>query len=822
MKELSRNPEDNGSVSDASFSRVLMIFFAVFLSLIRINAQVPQGFNYQAIARDGITGNPVTNTLIKVKLSVLSDTSGFYLNNGTYLWEEEHTGVKTDNFGMFSLVLGNPAAMKVQGSASTFADIDWKLPDLYVGTKIAQAPGYVYKVMGSAKLWSVPYSLMANDISGSVKKFTVAGQTTNLEEALFEVKNRDGQTVFAVYNEGVRVYVDDGTAKGTKGGFAIGSFDQAKGIQEYFVVNSDCVRVYIDKNPAKAVKGGFAIGSFNPAKAAIEEYLRVTDDSTRIYVSESSKALKGGFAIGSFDQSKGPVTNYVNLTPRNYLIGQGAGSKLTTGLYNNFIGFETGFNSSTGGYNTFVGYQAGKENLDGNGNVFIGYLAGEKNRWGSGNVFLGMNTGQDFEGGYNNTYIGTNAGQKLSGGNGNIFIGRDAGAALDFPAGATPGSYNIVLGGSSAVYLNTGQNNVILGNVAAFWLTSGYDNLIAGSYSGYANSTGAENIFMGSYSGYNNTSGDQNVFIGIRSGYFNQTGKRNTFVGVGSGYSLTTGDGNVFIGAGAGGNLTNQSDKLYIENSAANSSSALIYGEFDNDYLRFNANTDIFGRLGVGKNSAGARLDIAASNWDVLNTEGDMRIGDGNYRFKIGVSTAGGGAGDVRLTAHGGTNRLILGGGGKEVLTLTATQIYPWSDNTFSLGLSSNRWTTVYAVNGTINTSDSRLKTNITNLDYGIDQIMRLRPVSFNWKDKPFGEKMLGLLAQEVNDVVNEVVDTGTDDFHTMGINYSGLIPVLIKGIQDQQKMIKHQQQQIESQKTELQLLHEEMEQIKAVLAGNR
>jgi len=48
--------------------------------------QVPQGFNYQAIARDG-SGNPITGATIKVKLSILSDTSGFYFGTGgTYIW----------------------------------------------------------------------------------------------------------------------------------------------------------------------------------------------------------------------------------------------------------------------------------------------------------------------------------------------------------------------------------------------------------------------------------------------------------------------------------------------------------------------------------------------------------------------------------------------------------------------------------------------------------------------------------------------------------------------------------------------------------------
>ncbi len=101
---------------------------------------------------------------------------------------------------MFTIVLGSPAATKVQGSAASFSAIDWSPANLFVGTKIANPT--VYKVMGSAKLWSVPYSLMADEISGSVKKLTVIGETTNMEEPLFEVKNKNGRTVFAVYTKG--------------------------------------------------------------------------------------------------------------------------------------------------------------------------------------------------------------------------------------------------------------------------------------------------------------------------------------------------------------------------------------------------------------------------------------------------------------------------------------------------------------------------------------------------------------------------------------------------------------------------------------------
>jgi hypothetical protein len=347
----------------------LSILFS--FSFYLLSSQVPQGFNYQAIARDG-SGNPITNATISVKLSILTDTSGFYQNGtGTYIWEEEQTGIKTNAFGLFTVVFGDPSATKKQGSAGSFSSIDWSVSPLYIGTKIDNSNGY--KNLGSAKLWSVPYSMIASKanlatnatnasyattagsatsatnanyattagsattaanateashalIADSAKgilrgsKLTVRESVAGTSDALFEVKRKDGQTVFAVYPDAVNIYIPQ-TAKGSKGGFAIGGLDGSKATpQDYFRVTKDSVRFYIDQTPVVgkgATKGGFAIGGFDQTKGVVQDLLTVSKDSVRIYIDKTpvvKGTTKGGFAIGGFDQVKGNIQDLLTVS----------------------------------------------------------------------------------------------------------------------------------------------------------------------------------------------------------------------------------------------------------------------------------------------------------------------------------------------------------------------------------------------------------------------------------------------------------------------------------------------------------------------------
>ena len=85
--------------------------------------------------------------------------------------------------------------------------------------------------------------------------------------------------------------------------------------------------------------------------------------------------------------------------------------------------------------------------------------------------------------------------------------------------------------------------------------------------------------------------------------------------------------------------------------------------------------------------------------------------------------------------------------------------------------------------------SDARLKHAITPLFEGLDAVQALKPVSYIMNDDTSGATRYGLLAQDVLDVLPALVSSGGED-GMLALNYLELIPVLVKGIQEQQARI--------------------------------
>ena len=89
------------------------------------------------------------------------------------------------------------------------------------------------------------------------------------------------------------------------------------------------------------------------------------------------------------------------------------------------------------------------------------------------------------------------------------------------------------------------------------------------------------------------------------------------------------------------------------------------------------------------------------------------------------------------------------------------------------------------------------MKTNVKDLPKTLPDIMKLRPVSFNWKSGNISDR--GLIAQEVQKIYPDLLDKTSKGYLTM--RYAGLIPMLLKGIQEQQEQIEDLQKQIDELK---------------------
>lgn len=111
-----------------------------------------------------------------------------------------------------------------------------------------------------------------------------------------------------------------------------------------------------------------------------------------------------------------------------------------------------------------------------------------------------------------------------------------------------------------------------------------------------------------------------------------------------------------------------------------------------------------------------------------------------------------------------------------------------------NLGSSTNRWVYFYADYPTFSTnpqidSDESFKTDITDFSAVSGQLNRLRAVKYKLKkDKNSDNTYFGFIAQEVLTIFPEIVVKRKDG--TYGIRYSDLIPVIVKSLQEQNKII--------------------------------
>ncbi|MCA8838007.1 MAG: tail fiber domain-containing protein, partial [Proteobacteria bacterium] len=282
-----------------------------------------------------------------------------------------------------------------------------------------------------------------------------------------------------------------------------------------------------------------------------------------------------------------------------------------------------------------------------------------------------------------------------------------------------------------------------------------------------------------------------------------------------------------------GYDATNTDRAIFAHRDHATSTAAAFAQEADGDAIinaptgqtiQFKSNgsdtvrINSAGQLGVGTTSIDALFHVedgaagaAALGSDVIALfESNANMGiqmsaPTNSNFTIRANTPAGSATDLTLEYRSQFATLDIELGATYGYNAGQAIFGPRVDNIAALGSTSNRYTEVWAVDGTINTSDSDDKEGIVNASLGLDFINRLQPKEWKWKESKTivdgkvkfkaakdKRKHTGLVAQDVKAVLDDL-KINTKDFAgyisgedgKLGLRYHEFTAPMIKAIQE-------------------------------------
>jgi hypothetical protein len=291
------------------------------------------------------------------------------------------------------------------------------------------------------------------------------------------------------------------------------------------------------------------------------------------------------------------------------------------------------------------------------------------------------------------------------------------------------GNNNTAVGYESLNANTTGDFNTAVGSGALDANTTASESTAVGYQAGYT-STGTAQTFIGYKAGYAVSSGTYNCYVGYQAGVAATTGSYNTFVGgINSGYLVTTGAGNTIIGCYSG----NQGG-LDIRTA----SNHIVLSDGDGNPRIYIDDGDVV----TANNVSGKRY--SQINWSI---------------------------GTVRGAAFWWDDTL------NRFQTFTGTTEGPY------LAENGTSWT---------NSSDERLKTVTGEIQNGLSKVCSLRAAEFTWKSDLSNKPQVGLIAQDVVQVLPEAVEvppegeTNKDGSPAMmGVQYTSVIPLLVSAIKE-------------------------------------
>jgi len=410
-----------------------------------------------------------------------------------------------------------------------------------------------------------------------------------------------------------------------------------------------------------------------------------------------------------------------------------------SGVFNSASGYEALKNNTTGWSNTALGYTALNKNINGDDNVAIGVGALYSNEYGDQNIALGVQALEKDTLGSNIIAIGFRCMQNSMNKTKTIAIGDSAlfnngtGATLSYH-----GAFNTTVGSKSMFANTTGYYNTALGYEACKSNNTGSGNTSIGYQSLITNTTGSNNTALGN--GADVTSG--NLSYATAVGYDSKVASSNSLILGGTGTAYT------YVGIG----LTNPTDLLHLQARTGYDASVKI----------------------VAPSSYSSSVKL-------------FENGDYGYEFEYDGNDDKLYLWSRNFSGNEGKRMTWLKNGNVGIGTTSPSYLFEVGTSGDGTEARANAWNTF---------SDKRWKTNIKLIDNPIEKLKNINGYYYNWKNGKDKSLQVGVIAQEVEEVLPEIVSTDNNGYKS--VDYSKLAPLLVEAVKQQQQTISQQNKTIQ------------------------
>ena len=438
----------------------------------------------------------------------------------------------------------------------------------------------------------------------------------------------------------------------------------------------------------------------------------------------------------------------------------------------------------------------------------------------SGSTFWGYHTGGNYSRiNSDNTAIGQQSLNHNTGGFANTGVG------FQTLYSNTTGTDNTAVGIQALLNNVNGFSNTATGTYALYYNTSGYENTANGFSALNENQAGLYNTADGAYALFSNNYGNYNVAVGSSAMLLTTSGSGNTAIGGNALRQNTTGELNTVLGY-----QTMYFNTIGTNNTATGTQS--LEANTSGSYNAAHGFQALSGNTSGSYNTADGELSMLSNLSGSSNTAigaGTMwQNNTGNNNTAIGFQ--------ANVSTDGLSNATAIGNGA-----------IVDASNKVRIGNSA-----VTVIEGQVpftTPSDGRYKFNVEENVGGLDFILHLRPVTYQFDVRRFDAQMQhqpvngagnyalqagydeatrirrsGFIAQEVEKAANDagydfsgIIRPKTEQDH-YSLSYDAFVVPLVKAVQEQQQIIRQQNKRLEEQDKKLTALQAQLDDIKKLL----